>query len=173
MSVKLKLLRLQSGMTLDQVAQMSGLTKSYVSKVERGASMPSIASALRLAKALDVPVEDLFGTESDDDAPVHVARAQAQRDLGSGVPLLISGRLPQQKLTAFVLRPADVAVASKPRLNHDGEEILYVVEGQVEIDMAGKTEVLNPGDSVHFDSRIPHVLRSSGTTAAKVLVVIA
>lgn len=59
MSTRLKLLRQQHGLSLEQLAQRSGLTKSYVSKVERGLSTPSIASALKLARALAVDVAQL------------------------------------------------------------------------------------------------------------------
>ncbi len=65
MSTRLKLLRQQHGLSLEQLAQRSGLTKSYVSKVERGLSTPSIASALKLARALAVDVAQLFSPHTE------------------------------------------------------------------------------------------------------------
>ena len=53
MTLNLKFLRVQSGMTLEQLATDSGLTRSYLSKLERGLSSPSIGSALKIAKALE------------------------------------------------------------------------------------------------------------------------
>ena len=66
MSVRIKLLRHQHGLSLEQLAQRSGLTKSYLSKVERGLCTPSISSALKLAQALAVDVAQLFGSPADD-----------------------------------------------------------------------------------------------------------
>lgn len=66
MSVRIKLLRHQHGLSLEQLAQRSGLTKSYLSKVERGLCTPSISSALKLAQALAVDVALLFGSPTDD-----------------------------------------------------------------------------------------------------------
>ena len=66
MSVRIKLLRRQHGLSLEQLAQRSGLTKSYLSKVERGLCTPSISSALKLAQALAVDVALLFGSPTDD-----------------------------------------------------------------------------------------------------------
>jgi transcriptional regulator with XRE-family HTH domain len=64
MSIRLKLLRKKLGVTLEALAEKSGMTKSYLSKVERGLNTPSIAAALKLAKALNVKVEELFSEDS-------------------------------------------------------------------------------------------------------------
>lgn len=56
--------------------------------------------------------------------------------------------------------------------NHDGEELLYVLKGKIELQIGTRTEVLNVGDCVHFDSVVPHKLTSVGTAPASALVVI-
>ncbi|WP_176518415.1 helix-turn-helix domain-containing protein, partial [Pseudomonas faucium] len=63
MSIRLKLLRKKLGITLEVLADKAGMTKSYLSKVERGLNTPSIAAALKLARALNVNVEELFAEE--------------------------------------------------------------------------------------------------------------
>src|SRR5471030_584182 len=60
MGLHLKILRKKLGITLESLAASSGMTKSYLSKVERGLNTPSIAAALKIAKALNVNVEYLF-----------------------------------------------------------------------------------------------------------------
>ena len=69
MSIRLKLLRKKLGITLEQLADKSGMTKSYLSKVERGLNTPSIAAALKLARALNVNVEELFDGEQEGQHP--------------------------------------------------------------------------------------------------------
>src|SRR5688572_11955983 len=65
---RLKRLRELKGITLEELAARTGLTKSYLSKVERGVSVPSISTALRLAEAFETGVGDLFGvTVSNND----------------------------------------------------------------------------------------------------------
>ena len=61
MTLNLKFLRVQSGMTLEQLATDSGLTRSYLSKLERGLSSPSIGSALKIAEALGTSLDRLYG----------------------------------------------------------------------------------------------------------------
>ena len=63
--MRLRLLRKQQGMTLATVAERTGLTKSYLSKLERGQSSPSLVVAFKLAGALGVDVETLFGENPD------------------------------------------------------------------------------------------------------------
>ena len=172
MSVKLKLLRIQSGLTLEALARASSLTKSYVSKLERGASTPSVDAALRLAKALAVQVEEIFG-EATEHEPVSISRARTRAPLGSGTPQVVSGTLPGHRLTAFVMQPALAPTHRRPKSHHEGEEILFVLKGKVAFEIDGRVEMLAAGDSVHFDSRIPHRIRSGSNVKATVLIIIA
>ncbi|BDN81927.1 transcriptional regulator, MerR family [Mycobacterium pseudoshottsii JCM 15466] len=64
MTALLRAVRRQRGLALEQLAQRAGLTKSYLSKIERGQSTPSIAVALKVARGLDVDVGRLFSDES-------------------------------------------------------------------------------------------------------------
>lgn len=84
MSMRLKLLRKKLGVTLETLAEKTGLTKSYLSKVERGLNTPSIAAALKLAKALNVQVEELFSEESDGVDGYSIVRRDQRKSLSSG-----------------------------------------------------------------------------------------
>jgi transcriptional regulator with XRE-family HTH domain len=167
MSAHLKLLRIQNGLTLDQLAQAAGLTRSYLSKVERGLSSPSIASALHLAKALNVTVEELF--HGDAPQTLAIQRAPAAEPT-SARP--VTGPIVNGRLSAFVMRPSHNPLRN-PSSRHSGEEIVYVLNGSVELQLSARTEVLGPGDSAHFDSAIPHKISSLGETEAQILIVIA
>ena len=172
MSVKLKLLRVQSGKTLEELAQEAELTRSYLSKLERGVSTPSIGAALKIAKALGVTVEALF-SESGEDDPVVINRAPVGRKRAEPGPRLVSGTLRGHKLVAFVLSPTDEPMRNHPMSHHKGEEILFVLKGKVTLQLARRTEQLGAGDSAHFNSSIPHKITSVGAQPAEVLLVIA
>ncbi|VFR22007.1 Transcriptional regulator PA0225 [plant metagenome] len=172
MSVKLKLLRVQSGMTLEELAQAADLTRSYISKLERGVSEPSIGAALRIAKALGVKVETLFSEETEDD-PVVISRAPAGGQARDAGPRLVSGNLPGHRMVAFVMAPTDKPARGHPMSRHQGEEILYVISGTVSLQLARRQETLTAGDSAHFNSSIPHKITSIGREPATVMLVIA
>lgn len=172
MSLKLKLLRVQANLTLEDLAQAADLTRSYVSKVERGLSTPSIGAALKLAKALRVPVEELFGEPSDTD-PVTITRADVAAQRSEGPARVVAGTSPGHRMLAFVLHPSKKRGRQHPLTHHDGEEILYVLQGDVSLQLAGRTELLSAGDCAHFNAAVPHKITSLGEGDAQVLLVIA
>ena len=173
MALNLKQLRVQRGLTLEQLAQGSGLTRSYLSKVERGISTPSIESALGIASALGISVEKLFGHTEDEGDPVAIVRASDRVSKGPDAYLtLVAGLNPNRAMRAFVIRPSEASGRGRTRSHHDGEEILYVLEGKIELRVGRATEVLGPGDCVHFNSSVPHKLHSVGKVPASALVVI-
>lgn len=174
MSIKLKLLRVQAKLTLEELAQAAGMTRGYVSKIERGLSRPSIGGALKLAKALRVPVEELFGEPSERD-PVKITRAADARKNADlrGSPRVVAGTSPGHRMLAFLLRPGQVEAGQSPMSHHDGEEILYVLKGRISLQLADRKEILGAGDCAHFSSTVPHKITAIGDNTAEVLIVIA
>lgn len=174
MLIKLKILRIKNGLTLEQLAQQSGLTRSYLSKVERGVSTPSIESALAIAKALGVSVDRLFGHQQADTEPISIMRASERgRDNNGEAMTMVAGLHPGKIMRAFVIRPTSRASRGRLMSHHEGEEILYVLKGEMELQIAQKKERLSAGDCAHFDSRIPHKLVSTSAAPSAALVVIA
>jgi len=173
MSLNLKFLRVQSGMTLEQLATDSGLTRSYLSKLERGLSSPSIGSALKIADALGTTLDRLYGQHDDKD-PVAVVRAKNGKPGEPGTYLsLVAGLAPDRLMRAFIVRPGRTAKRGRIMSHHEGEEILFMLTGRIELHIGKRKEVLNPGDCVQFDSTIPHKLTAMTSEPASALVVIA
>lgn len=175
MSIRLKQLRRQKGWSLETLAEQTGLTKSYLSKVERGLSVPSIGVAIKLARALAVDVEELF---SDQASPTEIAitRSSERTSLGSAdgakpnVQSIASGAA-SKRMLPFVVYPATDFVASAFK-EHKGEEFLFVHSGSVEVAFPTGTFALAAGDSLYFNSLVPHKIRSIGPVQAEVLVVV-
>ncbi|MGK9522668.1 helix-turn-helix transcriptional regulator, partial [Salmonella enterica subsp. enterica] len=76
------------GVTLESLAEKSGMTKSYLSKVERGLNTPSIAAALKLAKALNVKVEELFSEDNVSLDSYSLVRSHERPDTAPGYAVL-------------------------------------------------------------------------------------
>ncbi|CAH2800104.1 MAG: Transcriptional regulator, Xre family [uncultured Paraburkholderia sp.] len=127
---RLKILRRQMNLSLQDLADQTELTKSYLSKVERGLSVPSVAVALKLAKALHVEVDQLFddAPANDDITVVRVAdrvpmgKAGAAPESASAYEVL-AARAGHKRMLPFVIRPSkDFAVTEFKE--HKGEEFL-------------------------------------------------
>ncbi|GGK06446.1 helix-turn-helix domain-containing protein [Pseudomonas matsuisoli] len=175
MSIRLKLLRKKLGVTLEQLADTSGLTKSYISKVERGLSTPSVAAALKLAKALNVKVEELFTEEKADVDSYSLVRVSERQSLttdhqDSGYAVL-AHQASQRDLLPFIIYPPKEFI-DRAFKEHTGEEFLFVHEGQVEVDFMSERVLLSRGDALHFNAQKPHRLRSVGEAQAQLLVVV-
>ncbi|MFC5742752.1 helix-turn-helix domain-containing protein [Dyella tabacisoli] len=176
MAARLKLLRKKHGWTLEALAGQTGLTKSYLSKVERGLSVPSIAVALKLAHALRIDVEQLF-SEKVGQQPITIVRAGERSPIAmtgkSDKPVYegIATQLGHKMLLPFMMYPPKDFATSAFK-EHAGEELLFVHKGKVEVDFAGKDVQLDVGDCAYFDARIPHRMRSIGRMQAEVLIVV-
>lgn len=175
MSIRLKLLRKKLGITLEVLADKAGMTKSYLSKVERGLNTPSIASALKLARALNVNVEELFSEDASDQARYSLVRqGERQALVGSGEGpgyAVLTSQVGQRSLLPFLIQPP--TEFSDPTFKeHQGEEFLFVHSGQVEVDFMNERVLLGKGDALHFNAQTPHRLRSIGPQQAQLLVVV-
>ena len=170
---RLRELRVRRGWTLQELAARSSLSKAFLSRLESGSRQASIAAALTLSRIFDVSLASLFESPVVEMPCVIVRAGDAIERSVRGLkyaPLSHAGRF-------FNLQPMRVRVSPQRRGNehfhHDGEEWIYVLSGKLTLSLADKTYDLEPGDSAHFDSRLPHRLIARGDRDAEVLVVAA
>lgn len=173
MSIRLKLLRKKLGITLEVLAETSGMTKSYLSKVERGLNTPSISAALKLARALNVNVEELFAEDAPDQARYSLVRSGARQPLAgsTGGYAVLANQIGQRSLLPFLMSPP-MEFSDSTFKEHLGEEFLFVHEGCVEVDFMNERVLLERGDALYFNAQTPHRLRSVGEVQAQLLVVV-
>lgn len=175
MSIRLKLLRKKLGISLEALAEKSAMTKSYLSKVERGLNTPSIAAALKLAKALNVKVEELFSEDNASLDSYSLVRSH-ERQLLSGTEAspgyaVLAHQVSERSLLPFIIYPPS-EFSDKTFKEHRGEEFLFVHEGRVEVDFMNERVILERGDALHFNAQKPHRIRSVGEVQAQLLVVV-
>ncbi|MES9831744.1 MAG: helix-turn-helix domain-containing protein [Candidatus Thiodiazotropha sp. LLP2] len=178
-ATRLSSLRTTAGLSLDRLAEQSGLTKSYLSKLERGLSEPSISTVARLAEAFDISVSEFVGDQVSRDG-FRVVRSQDRRELPSTtqIPLfeLLHGNSSPQggRLNAYIQYPEMVSEkvqSDTPQAIHSGEEFILVLSGEIQLCVADKEEILESGDGAWYLSEFVHKLRSLGDQRATVLVV--
>lgn len=172
---RVRQLRKERLMTLEALADRSGVTKSYLSKVERGQSVPSIAVCASLAKALGVPLDHLFA-DAEELVEVVVTRAGERQALTAadepgtryeGIALDAGTK----SMAPFMLHPPHDA-DHVPFRDHPGEEFIFVHEGQAELILPSRSITLDPGDCAYFKASTPHKVRSIGARRAAVLLLV-
>jgi transcriptional regulator with XRE-family HTH domain len=167
---KIRDLRLRRGLTVQKLAEASGLSKGFISQVENDRTSPSLATLRDLATALRTSVAYLV---VDDDPTLHVVRA-AERprlriaDTASSAEVLSAQ--PKRNLELLLLELPAGSAADGERHSHHGEECLLCLEGRVRLVHGEEELVLETGDSCHFDGRIAHSIENLDADLARVLV---
>jgi transcriptional regulator with XRE-family HTH domain len=158
--------RQQRGPTLEALAKTTGVTKSYLSKIERQRSVPSIAVAMNVARALDIDVAQLFS----DDTEVTTLAVDRAENRGDRRHEALASTMLGKSMSPFIVRPGR-DFAAHPHPDHAGQEFVFVVTGAVELNHGEQLVALEAGDCAYFDATIPHGLRRIGRAVCEVLVV--
>lgn len=165
--------RQQSEISLQELANRTGLTASFLSQVERDVTEPSISSLRRIASALEVPV---FFFLLDEGAPSPVVRKHERRVLRLSDTTaqweLLSPSDPQSQLEVVLTRLPPGVASGDEHQSHPGEESFVVLEGVLEVTVADETYVLQEGDAIQFRASLPHRIRNGGKTELVVLAAI-
>ena len=163
---KLKERRLQKKLSLEQLARQVGLTRSFLSQVEKDKTSPSIASLIKILAALNVKMADFF-KETDSGGRVVLRKDKRNYfiDENTRVKLAsLSAGLSDPKMEPFYaeMEPGDTTALFSSR----GQTFCFVLTGAIELTLDKTTYRLKPGDSVYFDSSIPHRWKTCGSRKA-------
>ncbi|HTZ09714.1 MAG TPA: XRE family transcriptional regulator [Acidimicrobiales bacterium] len=167
----LRTVREQRGLTLEQAAELSGISKSHLSRLESSERQPSVASLLALSSAFGVSVGTLFG-ENPETTPLMVCPPDAPGRESNGLTIAVcSGYAGSSMIDALRVSVTADRAAPTP-VSHPGEEWLHVVEGTLTLEYGGEVHRLPAGSSAHFNAELPHRLGAE-TAVAEVLLVAA
>src|SRR3954470_5695703 len=164
---QVRTLRKDRGLTLERLSELSGLSIGIVSQIERGRGNPSFATLAQLAHGLDIPVGRLLYVAEQNKSPV-VRSDQRRRLDGHGLGVEDGGRY--EMLTpdfngslevVWVETPPGYDTSATP-YRHNGEEFGLVIEGRVVVHLDGVAHDLGPGDSIKYDSSVPHWYSNPG-----------
>lgn len=165
-------------MTLDDLARASGLSITFLSRLERGRVACSIGNLLEIAGVLELAPGALFDDPSGAAANnFRIVRAGAATEMGASDvdryrwQKLASGR-GEQRIEAFDLT-LGCGSRGAPLVAHPGEEFCFVLDGRVEFQIGVVVVELAAGDSIHLRSDVPHMAWSSGSSTARLLMVTA
>ncbi len=172
---RIKARRLDKRLTLEEVASRTGLTRSWLSKVENFRVTPSLPALGQIAAALETPVASLFEGLEEHPRIVTVRRSErrvVERDKPHSHIRYESLAFPRpdRKMDPFMLIvPPDET--KRLALPHEGEEFLLVIAGRVDFEYDGELFKLKAGDSLYFDASAKHRLINGYKKAAEVLCV--
>lgn len=159
---RLKRLRVQRGLSLSNLATLTGISKSTLSRLEVGQRRPSLELLLPIVRAYGVPLDELIGGPEVADPRI---RPTPRRVDGSVVLALT--RQPGPLHTFKTIIPTE---RTTPELcTHEGYEWLYVLSGRLRLVLGDQDLVLEAGEAAEFDTRVPHWFGATGTGPVEVL----
>lgn len=176
---KIRRHRQERRMTLQDVAEATGLSKPLLSQIENEQVIPPLATLLRIAKAFNIGLHSFFQEEGTPEKCIVVRAGDSRRQqrrppLGQAPYIyhsLAYGRK-NKNLEPFLVEFEIGEWRDDLQVTHEGEEFLYLLEGEVELHYGGQVTVLGPGDSVYYDSSEPHGYVALGETRPRAVAVL-
>ena len=183
---KIKALRIQQQMTLEQLAQKSGLSTGVLSQVERDLSTPRVTTLQKIGKALNISLSSLFSdnglsangglyteTQKPDSGFVSVVRKEQRKKVlmpwGTTMEMLCPDLRHKIEFMYLVYPPGTKV---DEIYSHQGEECGLVLEGTFKGVVGGQEITLEEGDSVYYDSSLPHRWENIGDQVVRAIWVI-
>jgi transcriptional regulator with XRE-family HTH domain len=168
---KLRDLRLQRGLSLQQLAERADVSAAAIHKIEKSGMVPTITTLLKLAGALNRSISYFVDEETEQNGPAVMVKADERRIVYTshlGIDLAgISGPYGRFFLAGAVATVDPGASSGAHAMEHPGEELVFVLEGSLEFDVDGEAYRLAEGDSVHFRTDRPHRWKNPGKRPAR------
>ena len=173
---RIKASRINKKFTLEQLANLTGFTKGYLSRIEKSEKSPPLATLGIIARALGITISFLVGEEEQQTSIGIVKKGERPLFARKGTAFeysyeAVAHTYPNKKMEPFILT-LPLKPKKKTIAQHEGEELLFVLEGTMKFLHGNREYIVEEGDCIYFDSGIPHFGESLGRKEAKCFMVI-
>ena len=177
---KIKKLREERGYSLPEMAQKTGFSSALLSQIENHMISPPLGTLIKIGQALDVPIGYFFEDKSEapfvivrSEERAHISRVASKEGIKFGYRY---ESLAQDKknryMEPFLVTLEPATKKDRNAYSHEGEEFIFVLEGEMEVTLEDHTDILRPGDCIYFESKLRHRVECVGGTEARILAVI-
>ena len=167
---KIKRLRVRLGLTQEELAARTELTKGFISQLERDITSPSIATLMDILEALGTNVSEFFSDREDDALAVYTAEdmfIKADEEAGVTIRWLVTNA--QRNALEPILVTLAPGASTEPDDRHEGEEFGYVLSGVITLVSGEQKRKVRRGDAFYFRPTGVHYLINTDTSEGKVL----
>ena len=178
---KIKQIREMKKVSVEELAARSGMEITIIQKIEQEKNVPSLAPLIKIARALGVRL-GTFLDDSDNYGPVVVRSGEYHK----GARFTSQASETREHLNFFSLAFDKAGRSMEPFIvdiesglqsdymlsSHEGEEFIYVLEGDIEINYGKETYTLAKGDSIYLDSIVMHNVHAANQNSARILAVV-
>ena len=181
-NTQIKSIRETKQISVSELAERTGLAEEQINRIENNVDIPSLAPLIKIARALGVRL----GTFLDDQDEVGAVVCRKEELNNSTISFSnnamnarthmqyhsLSNSKADRHMEPFIIDIATTEETNYELSSHEGEEFIFVMEGAVEIAYGKKTHVIEAGDSIYYDSIVPHHVHGYQGQAAKILAVV-
>lgn len=176
---RVKQIREKRGLSLQDVSQRTDIDVSMLTQIEEGAVAPPLGTIIRLAKALEMKMGYFISGEQD--RPYTIVRRRDRKvvsrydsEKAKYYGYEYESLAPHKKdrhMEPFLVT-LEAAETEEERSTHDGQEFIFVLQGQMEVRLGEEIHILDPGDAIYYDSTVPHLVKTHGKKTTKILAVL-
>jgi transcriptional regulator with XRE-family HTH domain len=161
---RLRQLRVEQGHSIRALAELSGLNVNTLSLIENGKSSPSVGTLQQLANALEVPVTVFFEADTPGNNVIYMkSNRRPKADFTHGMLEDLGAGILSWGMEPFIVSLDPETDSGQDAIVHTGQEFVFCLEGQIEYTIDNDVYVLEAGDSLLFESHLPHRWRNLST----------
>jgi transcriptional regulator with XRE-family HTH domain len=177
---KVRELREKGGLSLQEMAERTGFSSALLSQIENHMISPPLGALIKIAKALEVRVGTFFGADPQEPFSIvrkqerkHISRFASKEGVSYGYSYESLGFDKKDRhMEPFLIRLEPATVKTEKLSTHDGEEFIFILEGEMEVILGTHKDILSAGDCIYYDSTIPHKVQCHREIPTKILAVI-
>ena len=173
---KIKSLRESQSISMEELAQRSGLAIEQIERIENNIDLPSLAPLIKIARVLGVRLGTFLDDQDEN------GKDESQNSISFSNNAIhsrkhmeyhsLSKSKADRHMEPFIIDVAATDDSDFVLSSHEGEEFIMVMEGTMEISYGKNTYLLEEGDSIYYDSIVPHHVHAYEGQAAKILAVV-
>ena len=167
---KIRTLRKERGYTLKMLSEKTGISTPMLSKVENAQTLPPTSTYANIASGLGISLGDLF--QDDEQEPdFSIVRSEDRQIISNGPYIGSPLAYPKKnkKMEPFLFEYPNGG--KFPRFQHDNEEMIYIIHGELEFKYGEKIVVLSKGDCIYFNGKVPHGGRALNDEGVQAIIV--
>lgn len=164
-------MRKKAGLSLADLSRETGLTEDYLEQVEDKKTMPPVSAIIQISKAMAIDSGAFLSKENEGLSKKKKAEGFKKREKAYSYKTLTPDAA-HKHMKGFLVSIEAESEHTGVEFQHPGEELVYVLDGRVEIQVGQKKHDLRRGQSLHFNSAIMHKLRNPGKKKTELIVVV-
>lgn len=170
---RLRELRAEKGLSIRDLARISGLNVNTLSMIENGKNSPSLETLQQLSISLETPIVAFFEDSTPRNQIVHYKASQRPRvNFAHGTLEDLGARMPRRGTESFLVTLKPHSSSGENYIVHTGRETVYCLEGELIYNIEDQAFVLETGDSLIFEAHLPHRWQNTGTQPTRMLLVL-